>query len=91
MNNSAVGNRPDIIQRFTPRIAMQAANVDSLVEAGVGQALYRRHRIADEAITATLPWSRFLTVEVAFDVLIKFRATAAEECVVIGRQADLDF
>ena len=85
MNNSAVGNRPDIIQRFTSRIANQAANVDSLMEASVNQTLSRLHRVADEAITATLPRSRFFAVEIALDILIKFRATASEEGVVIGR------
>ena len=92
MNNFAVGNRPDIIQWFTPRIAMQAANVDSFMEARVNQTLRRRERIPNEAVTATFPRSRFFAVEIAFNVLVKFSRCSgtSEEGVVIGRQADLD-
>ena len=45
-------DRPHIIERLAPGIAMQTPDVDSFVESGVDQTLRRRYRVADKSVTA---------------------------------------
>src|SRR5207253_10782177 len=91
VHDFAVGDRPHIIERLTPGIAMQAPDVDSFVESGVDQTLRRRYGVADKSVTAAFPGRRFFAVKIALNILIKIRAAAAKKRIVIRRQADFDF
>src|SRR5262252_8325763 len=81
-----VGNGADFIERFAICVAMHGANVDSFVEAGIDSAARGVDRIAHKTILTALPWSRFLSLVIAFDVLVKGRTVAREQRVIIRRQ-----
>src|SRR6266571_1157951 len=71
-----IGNGADFIERLAVCIAMHGANIDSFVKAGVNEATRCVGRLAHEPILAALPWSRFLSLVIALDVLVKGRTVA---------------
>src|SRR6516225_8451324 len=90
MDDFAVGDRADFIERFAVLITMQRANVDTLMKTRINNAGARFHRIADETILATFPRCRFFTLIIALDVLIKIRTAAMKDRVVVGRQCKVE-
>ena len=79
-------NGADFIERLAICVAMHGANIDSFVEPGVNEAARCVDRVAHKAILTALPRSRFLSLVIAFDVLVKGRTIAREQRVIIRRQ-----
>src|SRR6266487_5460714 len=69
VHDFSVANGADFIERLAVFIAMYGANIDSFVKAGVNEATRCVGGIAYKAVFAALPWSRFLSLVIAFDVL----------------------
>ena len=90
VHDFSVANGADFIERLAVFIAMQGANIDSFVKACVNDATRCVGGIAHKAVFAALPWSRFLSLVIAFDVLVKGRAVAREQSVIIRRQNKIE-
>ena len=85
VHDLAIGNRAHFVERVTVCIAVQGANIDSFVKAGVNGAACRVDGIPHKAVSPALPGRRFCTFIIAFDVLIKRGAVTGEQGVVVRR------
>src|SRR5438874_7361833 len=47
-------------------------------------------RIAHETVLAAFPWPRFFTAIITLDILIEVGPAALKNCVVVGRQCQID-
>ena len=90
VHDLSVANGAHFIEGFATRIAVQSANIDSFVKAGVNQACRRLNGIAHESVLAAFPWRRFHSVVVTLDVLIECGTIAREKSVVIRWQDEVD-
>jgi len=78
------------VERFAVSIAMQAANVDSLVEASVNDAVRSVFGITHKPVLAALPRRRLNALVIALDVLVKRRAISREQSVVVRWQNKIE-
>src|SRR6266550_783280 len=86
VDNSAISNSSHLIQRFTVRVALERANVDSFVKPGKNHAFTRFYRVTNEAVLTAFPRRGLHAFVDALDILIKLRSTASKQSVIIRRQ-----
>ena len=90
MNDLAVSNGAHFIERLAVCITMQGTNINSFVKACVNGATRCVDGIAHKAVLTTFPRRRFHAFVIAFDILVKGRAVAREQSVIIRRQNKIE-
>ena len=90
MHDRSVGDRSNFIERIVRAVAMDGANVDAFVEAGVNDTNAGTPLVPAETVGAALPWFGIDPFEIAIGVHVKLRGVATEDGIVIRSQNETE-
>ena len=90
MDNLPIGNGAHFVERLAVCIAVDRANINPFMKAGVNDASSSAFRITDEAVLAAFPWRRFHAVVVSLNILVKRGAISRKKSIVVRRQDKIE-
>ena len=90
VHDFAIGNGTHFVEWLTAPVAVQGANVDPFMKTGVNDACRSLHRIAYKTVATAFPRRGLHSLVIALDVLIKCRAAAREESIIVRWQDKID-